>query len=263
MSLPTWQTQGKNHVVVDLSPGSETGLLQGNAPVMHYAVMASSSFSTKAFRADFDIIIPSLPTRRTGNGSEDEVWEELPPLDPAFRKFLFSFWGEPNVAPRAAASASSVMEDIEQLKVLKTAFQHLQQQREPAQAQQMHWRIVMTCDDTASSSYSYGTGPFSYSASSKNSSPASAAASPRWSKSSSRDVEWSLCGTFQERGTLLTESTFAIVFAPLADTSLTSVEFQMRLSEALQRGAVPVIIGSAVFRLVILYYLCACYQLSG
>ncbi|XP_064489139.1 exostosin-3-like isoform X2 [Ornithodoros turicata] len=55
--------------------------------------------------------------------------------------------------------------------------------------------------------------------------------------------EWSLCGSLEHRMVLLRESTFSLIIAP-SDIYSTTASSLRRLSEALQCGAIPVILGA-------------------
>lgn len=56
--------------------------------------------------------------------------------------------------------------------------------------------------------------------------------------------EWQLCKNERERGSVLKESTFALIPCAINDTLLSTPIFLVRLYEALKYGAIPVILGS-------------------
>ncbi|GIY72237.1 exostosin-3 [Caerostris extrusa] len=61
------------------------------------------------------------------------------------------------------------------------------------------------------------------------------------------DSEWLLCGTSETRMDILQESTFALVISPLDYKILSTPQIHMRIYEALQAGAIPVILGRLFF----------------
>lgn len=109
-SLPSWETEGSNHVLINLTPRLnflaeiDTG----------QAIVASAAFLTSSYRSGFDITIPLPPPAIDGR---DDAWSQLPPVDPAFRKFLFLFHGElvwpPQSVERRSAALDAVREALE------------------------------------------------------------------------------------------------------------------------------------------------------
>lgn len=58
--------------------------------------------------------------------------------------------------------------------------------------------------------------------------------------------EWGLCGPTALRSEVLKQSTFSLIIAPTNDSVLCSALTQMRLFEALQMGAIPVLLGDHI-----------------
>lgn len=55
---------------------------------------------------------------------------------------------------------------------------------------------------------------------------------------------WYLCKTEKDRSTILKESTFVLIPAPLNSSFVSTTLFQTRLFEALKYAVVPLILGS-------------------
>ena len=98
-SLPHWEGDGANHVLIELSTNRDTAsVLEG---VSTGRAMVSRSFLSpaKPFRFGFDLLLPPLPTTEVG-------WQDLPPLLPVSRENLIYFHGE--YGPSQHTSSSSV-----------------------------------------------------------------------------------------------------------------------------------------------------------
>ena len=87
-SLPHWNGDGNNHVLISLANTNRSDSDLENVDTGR-ALVVQTAFLGRPFRQHFDVIIP--PSRTTGSG---ETWSELPTLSPARRKYLVSFWGE-------------------------------------------------------------------------------------------------------------------------------------------------------------------------
>ncbi|XP_060803199.1 exostosin-3 [Amyelois transitella] len=61
--------------------------------------------------------------------------------------------------------------------------------------------------------------------------------------------DWALCYTRETRRKLLRKSTFVVIFAPINTTYDSTFSFQTRLYEALESGAIPVVLGGDRIRL--------------
>uniref|UniRef100_A0A8C4QVL1 Exostosin-like glycosyltransferase 3 n=1 Tax=Eptatretus burgeri TaxID=7764 RepID=A0A8C4QVL1_EPTBU len=199
-TLPYWQADGRNHLLMVLSHGAEN-----NNPLLNIstgrAILAQSSFDTRQFRPGFDIILPPLYALLAGPDLQD-----LPPQVPAKRKFLFSFQGESGMGLSLSHYHAQLMSVL----------------RSIATSGQESVLLEFTCSEGDSNALPRQDSPTS--------------AKPA--------TEWAPCGDHTSRLDVLQRSTFALVIAPHATEGSPTASVALRVLEALEAGAVPVVLGS-------------------
>ena len=88
--LPYWKNDGANHLLVNLAR-NQTSVDMSEFIHTGRASIAQSTFTEFSFRPGFDIVLPPA----LGN-SHGDVWDQLPMIVPARRKYLLTFFGEHN-----------------------------------------------------------------------------------------------------------------------------------------------------------------------
>ena len=229
-SLPYWNGDGRNHLLLNLARSDHntdyfTGVHTGRA------LIAQSAFFTSPFRSNFDILIP--PSRGHASG---DVWSELPPLSPARRKYLVSFWGEYIPSSQSAKQPQSP----QYFDYREHQGRNLQQVPES----QIHSRnLLMSMDSEGPSHVESAIVTWLKDLQSKLVDVALMDLSCGSSRPQGVETEWGLCGDLEHRREILTQSTFALLIFPLNSSLASTNVFQTRLYEALKYGAVPVILG--------------------
>lgn len=207
-SLPYWRTDGRNHLIINLSRKSETQNFLYNISTGR-AMIAQSTFYDVQYRPGFDIVVSPLV-----HAMSEPNFLEITPQVPVKRKYLFSFQGEKIESLRSSLQeAHSFEEEIEG--------------NAPADYDD---RIITTLKAVQDSKLDFVLVEFTCKNQPKASLP----------------TEWALCGEREDRLELLKLSTFALLITP-GDTHLViSAGCTMRLFEALEVGAIPVIFGEHV-----------------
>ncbi|XP_030054563.1 exostosin-like 3 [Microcaecilia unicolor] len=207
-SLPYWRTDGHNHLIINLSRKSETQNFLYNIST-GCAMIAQSTFYDVQYRPGFDIVVSPLV-----HAMSEPSFLEIPPQVPVKRKYLFSFQGEKIESLRSSLQeARSFEEEIEG--------------NAPADYDD---RIIATLKAVQDSKLDFVLVEFTCKNQPKASLP----------------TEWALCGEREDRLELLKLSTFALIITP-GDTHLViSAGCAMRLFEALEVGAIPVVLGEQI-----------------
>nr|XP_033793552.1 exostosin-like 3 isoform X1 [Geotrypetes seraphini]XP_033793553.1 exostosin-like 3 isoform X1 [Geotrypetes seraphini]XP_033793554.1 exostosin-like 3 isoform X1 [Geotrypetes seraphini]XP_033793555.1 exostosin-like 3 isoform X1 [Geotrypetes seraphini]XP_033793556.1 exostosin-like 3 isoform X1 [Geotrypetes seraphini]XP_033793557.1 exostosin-like 3 isoform X1 [Geotrypetes seraphini] len=207
-SLPYWRTDGHNHLIINLSRKSETQNFLYNISTGR-AMIAQSTFYDVQYRSGFDIVVSPLV-----HAMSEPSFLEIPPQVPVKRKYLFSFQGEKIESLRSSLQeARSFEEEIEG--------------NAPADYDD---RIIATLKAVQDSKLDFVLVEFICKNQPKASLP----------------TEWALCGEREDRLELLKLSTFALIITP-GDTHLVvSAGCAMRLFEALEVGAIPVVLGEQI-----------------
>ncbi|XP_069461798.1 exostosin-like 3 [Ambystoma mexicanum] len=207
-SLPYWRTDGHNHLIINFSRKSETQNVLYNISTGR-AMIAQSTFYDVQYRPGFDIVVSPLV-----HAMSEPNFLEIPPQVPVKRKYLFSFQGEQIESLRSSLQeARSFEEEIEG--------------NAPADYDD---RIIAILKAVQDSKLDFVLVEFTCKNRPKASLP----------------TEWALCGEREDRLELLKLSTFALIITP-GDTHLViSAGCSMRLFEALEVGAIPVIFGEHV-----------------
>lgn len=205
-ALPYWRNDGHNHVLVHFSRTSTTQNYLYNVSTGRAAV-AQSTFLEQQYREGFDLVISPLV-----HALSEPNFLDVPPQVPVKRKYLFTFQGE-----RVESLRSSLQEAPPQ------SFEEEIEGDPPADYDD---RIIGTLKAVQDSHLDQVLVEFTC----KSPQP-------------SLPTEWALCGTREDRLEVLKVSTFALVIAPGDGGVVASGGCGMRLFEALEVGAIPVILG--------------------
>uniref|UniRef100_A0A3Q2YDB9 Exostosin-like glycosyltransferase 3 n=1 Tax=Hippocampus comes TaxID=109280 RepID=A0A3Q2YDB9_HIPCM len=205
-ALPYWRSDGHNHVVVHLSRKSMTQNFLYNVSTGRAAVV-QSTFVEQQYREGFDMVASPLV-----HALSEPNFLQLPHQVPVKRKYLFTFQGE-----RVESLRSSLREAPPQ------SFEEEMDGDPPADYDD---RIIGTLKAVQDSQLDQVLIEFTC----KNPKP-------------SLPTEWSLCGEREDRLEVLKASTFALVIAPGDGQVVASAGCGMRLFEALEVGAIPVVLG--------------------
>lgn len=204
-ALPHWRSDGRNHVLLSLARGPDARNPLYNVSTGR-AMVAQATFYAAQYRPGFDLVVSPLV-----HAMAEPDFLAIPPQVPAKRKYLLSFQGEkPESLPSSLQEARSFEEEVEG--------------GPPADYDD---RIIATLKAVQDSGLDRVLVEFTC----KN--------PPR----PSLPTEWALCGTRQDRLALLRRSTFALLIAPGDPRLLSSAGGATRLFEALEAGAVPVVLG--------------------
>lgn len=207
-SLPYWRTDGHNHLIINLSRKSETQNFLYNVSTGR-AMVAQSTFYDVQYRPGFDLVVSPLI-----HAMSEPNFLEIPLQVPVKRKYLFSFQGE------KVESLRSSLQEVH-------SFEEEMEGNAPADYDD---RIITTLKAVQDSKLDFVLVEFTCKNQPKASLP----------------TEWALCGEREDRLELLKLSTFALIITP-GDTHLViSAGCAMRLFEALEVGAIPVILGEQV-----------------
>lgn len=207
-SLPYWRTDGHNHLIINLSRKSETQNFIYNISTGR-AMIAQSTFYDMQYRPGFDIVVSPLV-----HAMSEPNFLEIPPQVPVKRKYLFSFQGE---------KIESLRSSLQEVR----SFEEEIEGNAPADYDD---RIITTLKAVQDSKLDFVLVEFTCKNQPKASLP----------------TEWALCGERDDRLELLKLSTFALIITP-GDTHLViSAGCAMRLFEALEVGAIPVVLGEQV-----------------
>lgn len=208
-ALPYWRSDGHNHVLVHLTRKSMTQNFLYNVSAGRAAV-AQSTFLEQQYREGFDVVASPLV-----HALSEPNFLEVPPQVPVKRKYLFTFQGE-----RVESLRSSLQEaPLPQ----QQSFEEEMEGDPPADYDD---RIIGTLKAVQDSHLDQVLVEFTC----KRPQP-------------SLPTEWALCGEREDRLEVLKGSTFALVIAPGDSQLVASAGCGMRLFEALEVGAIPVVLG--------------------
>lgn len=207
-SLPHWRTDGHNHVIINLSRKSDTQNLLYNVSTGR-AMVAQSTFYAAQYRPGFDLVVSPLVYAMS-----EPNFMEIPPQVPVKRKYLFTFQGE-----KIESLRSSLQE--------ARSFEEEMEGDPPADYDD---RIIATLKAVQDSKLDQVLVEFTCKNQPKPSLP----------------TEWALCGEREDRLELLKLSAFALIITPGDPHLVISSGCATRLFEALEAGAVPVVLGEQV-----------------
>ncbi|XP_071535730.1 exostosin-3 [Panulirus ornatus] len=204
-SLPYWNGDGRNHVLLNLgrtfySKNIFEGVNTGRA------ITVQSHFYAHLYRPGFDLVTPPLLGLPGG-----DLWQNLPPIVPAKRRYLISFQGElprlRNFLDKEEHPLSNNPQIREEIAIVEELMQLEHTHTDD------HFLLQFTCQ---------GSGGYG-------------------------DLEeWQMCETESMRTQILRDSTFSLVMAPLSPTEITTITLQARIYEAIKYGAIPVILGNHI-----------------
>ncbi|XP_016084591.1 exostosin-like 3 isoform X2 [Sinocyclocheilus grahami] len=206
-ALPYWRLDGHNHLLVHLSRKSLTQNFLYNVSTGRAAV-AQSTFFERQYREGFDMVVSPLV-----HALSEPNFLEVPPQVPVKRKYLFTFQGE-----KVESLRSSLLEAPPQ------SFEEEMEGDPPADYDD---RIIGTLKAVQDSHLDQVLVEFTCKNQPKPSLP----------------TEWALCGEREDRLEVLKVSTFALVISPGDGQLVASAGCSMRLFEALEVGAIPVVLG--------------------
>lgn len=214
--LKFWGSHGINHVVLSTvtTPKSFGGFIRSSSSQLSRALLAQTDFSYSSFRQGFDIVLcPTLESKPAN------VWSQLPPMVPAFRKFLLTFvGGRPAILSSSPSQIQLNMNEQSYHNKLKPLLQ-------------LEQFIIKTLKDMQTN-YADDGFIFEYSCAKEEIAGSS--------------NEWTLCEQANDRQNVLVQSTFSLILAPIVDSHISSVLTQIRIYEALKYGSIPVILGDHV-----------------
>nr|CAD7462930.1 unnamed protein product [Timema tahoe] len=244
--LPYWGGDGRNHVLLNFArSGSVRGareLSTGGRDIFHKvntgrAIFIQSTFSRSNFRPGFDVVSPPILGPPGG-----DTWQDSPMMLPARRKYLLSFQGEfHQSANLVTAYTKNLGEATENFNDSEDDFvnndgrstrqniesfivEHLQGLEFGSTSDQFLFHFDCSLPmGTTSVGLDRRAGSVKVVAGS-------------WG-------DWVLCGTESSRGSVLQDSTFALVIASANTSLLTTTVLQTRVYEALKAGAIPVLLG--------------------
>ena len=210
--LPYWRTDGRNHLLFHLVRSISVRNILQNVNTGR-AMVVQTSFADSQFRPGFDIVAPML----LGMSSEMN-WNDVPLQFPARRKYLITYQGsKPTqtmlqadyVEDRDTAPLSRRLKDVDRTRSVEDLLiQELE-------------KLKSITDDKVHLDFSC-----------KN-----------FKSFDGIDAsDWKLCNSKSERLKLLKQSTFSLILSP-GDHIVSSATFYTRFFEALQSGAIPVIVG--------------------
>ncbi|KAJ3606875.1 hypothetical protein NHX12_026393 [Muraenolepis orangiensis] len=205
-ALPYWRADGRNHLLLHFSRKSMTQNFLYNVSTGRAAV-AQTTFLEQQYREGFDLVVSPLV-----HALSEPNFLEIPPQVPVKRKYLFTFQGERVESLRSSlqgAPPQSFEEEIE---------------RDPPA--DYDDRIIGTLKAVQDSHLDQVLVEFTC----KTPQP-------------SLPTEWALCGEREDRLAVLKASTFALVISPGDGHLVASAGCAMRLFEALEVGAIPVVLG--------------------
>ncbi|XP_038627377.1 exostosin-like 3 [Tachyglossus aculeatus] len=224
-ALPHWRADGHNHLVLHLArrPGGPDPLANVSTG---RAMVAQATFHAARYRPGFDLVVSPLV-----HAMAEPNFLEIPPQAPAKRKYLFTFQGERVEAPRppggggprggrgAGAEAEAEADDDEE--------EEEEGRGGAAAPADYDDRIVATLKAVQDSKLDPVLAEFTCKLPAQPGLPG----------------EWALCGRREDRLRLLRASTFALIIAPGDPRLLATAGAALRLFEALEAGAVPVVLG--------------------
>lgn len=253
--LPYW-SNGANHLLINLARStSNVDIFEGVD--IGRALVATSSFSDYSLRTGFDIILP--PALGISHG---EVWQQLPLIVPARRKYLLTFSGEYiydkskpltfqrklstslnlGVEPSSPKGRNSGKEQYLTSNASQT--RHLLETEEQSQNEVVNESDTLktllyfenvVVEVLKSMQMQVESDGFSFEF-----------ICSEHEKLVGVNGEWALCGDDGYRTDLLKQSTFSLIITPTNYSLISTVLTQWRLYESLKTGAVPVILGDYV-----------------
>lgn len=212
IALPYWNSDGANHIVVDLSrPDFKKSLATFNTPPSSRAIFANMWSN----RLNYDILIPPVRLEQSDNASHKSLWKGLPMHLPVFRSILVYFEGQLEIYN------SELGEDD-----LWVSVDYLEMIRDSISSQTTDKLLIKTncesyLEERLSVKSHFGRNNVAHGRGSAG--------------------EWSLCGDEHYRSLSLAQSTFTLILS--SKSGHLSIPTYTRIIEGLRFGAVPVFIG--------------------
>lgn len=217
--LPLWKGDGRNHILLNLARN-----ISARNTLEHIntgrAIVVQTGFSESQFRPGFDIVAPMLLGKEVGYGVK-----QVPMQVPARRQYFISFQGvighssgkppdyvdenNPPLSRRLKADLRRTSRTDSSSDFILEELEKLKHLEDDKVFIELSCRKAYYDAQTVDAS------------------------------------EWNLCLNAQSRRTILKESTYALIVAP-DDHIVSSTTIYTRLYEALQTGAIPVILGEHV-----------------
>ncbi|XP_012944743.1 exostosin-like 3 [Aplysia californica] len=234
LGLPHWAGDGRNHLLLTLASSLATAdLLTGVATGR--AMVAQPFFTDTAYRPGFDLVIPP----NFGPSVREGMWRHLPQISPVRRKLLLSYLGEysplhsqhppsdhrlqphdfPDNSPRGGkvAGRRPLSAIDSSLLSSQTYFSHIEQAIVASlKSFQVSYQGSVDVDLSCG----------------------------QFGRALTTPADWSLCDSASARRDRTIGSTFSLILLPLNASLESTLAFQTRLYEALNYGAIPVILGS-------------------
>lgn len=236
-SLPHWNGDGRNHVLINLARSLKNTDIFKHVNIGR-AILAQSPYLHSPFRDRFDILIPPA----LGSSTSEHSWKGLPSISPLRRKYLLSYWGQ------FITSSSNRHSNLSNQRI------NINQERDNMFNR---GRRLLSIVDSMSFSPSHSQSFFSqieqaiasslknFQSSHPDSIIVDLACSQVDAASSVVPSDWALCGTEAIRKEKLLQSTFTLIIPPLNSTLFSTLAFQVRIFEALKFGSIPIILGSS------------------
>lgn len=207
--LPYWRHDGRNHLLLHLVRSLSNRNILQNVNTGR-AIVVQTPFVNSQFRSGFDIVAPML----LGLSSETD-WKEVPLQFPARRKYLITYQGSKPTQTMVQteyvdnAPLSRRLKDVDRTKSVEDLMILEMEKLKSLSDDKVH--LDFTCKSFKSFEGIDAS-------------------------------DWKLCSTKIERLKLLKQSSYVIILSP-GDHIVSSTTFYTRFFEALQTGAIPVIVG--------------------
>lgn len=214
-SLPHWNSDGANHVVINLShPNSKASL----STLKRYPVSQAIFVSMWPHRPNYDIVIPPVRLEEQTTSDVDPIalWKGLSPHLPAFRSTLLYFEGHLEKFEVTDLGEDNLWISVEDIETIRDA-------------------VVSKSTDKVL----IETNCNKYLEDFNRNTPGSKGVTFDLKEESLG--EWKLCGTVHHRSSNLAKSTFTLVLGSKTGHSGTAT--YTRILEALHFGSIPVILG--------------------
>jgi alpha-1,4-N-acetylglucosaminyltransferase EXTL3 len=217
--LPYWYGSGLNHLLLNLVRQPSASASQVRNVNTGAAMVAQSFFVKNYFRPSFDVVLPAVLGLSHG-----DVWDQLPMLVPARRKYLLTFVGEKSFGKEQNSGNLSISE----MNTIQLGSSVTGKHFEPPA---VTWYDDVIVEVLKKLQIKFASDSFSFEFICNG------------EKVPVAESEWTLCGTAAQRMELLLQSTFSLLIAPADNTLLSTSVSQVWLYEVLRSGAIPVILG--------------------
>lgn len=220
--LVYWGDSGRNHLIINTNNNHESNYRIVPSS-LNEAIFAHASFRLSTYRPGFDIILPCLECI-----SSLESMHPLPMMVPVKRKHLMTFLGDVS-----AYTTGETMEDDN----IDTRGMNLVDGKNDLKPSFSVLNKILRTLNTMQEKFVSDNFIFKF-----------FCKEPKSPLTSSPNEDFPLCGSQADRLAILEQSTFSLILSAdhitgKLDYSVSTIEFQTRLVEALRSGAVPVVVG--------------------